>query len=518
MFAAWTALLAALDRLVMLPSLVHTVCSPPQLPPSKHGLHNVIRACDLTMDDFLRDVQRQFEAPLHPDRLLAMSARLQTEFQKKLQHSDMCMLPSYNHTLPTGLERGTYLALDVGGSTFRAALVELSGKEEGANSMNIAKMRCFPINDAVRALEGSAFFDWMAERIAETLAEPQVRAKLGQDTLPMGLSWSFPVEQTSIRSGVLLDMGKGFRATNGVHRRDLGDLIMQACQRRGLNVRMDAIVNDSSATLLSRAYQDDTTRLALILGTGFNASVHLPVTALSRQKFGARPQEWHDQAERVLVNTELSMFGKNILPTTRWDDSLNKSHDRPDFQPFEHLISGRYLGEIVRLVLLEAVQTAGLFGGEVPERFMERYSFDTGIMAVIEADDTPTLSKACTVLQAKHPLTAPPTYTDLYYVRQICQLVSRRAAAYLATGIHALWALRNNSEGLSAAEAGHVTISCNGSVIEKYPSFRTVSQQFVDELTSLSGASARAVDLEMAIESSIFGAAVAVCCLEDRHS
>lgn len=154
---------------------------------------------------------------------------------------------------------------------------------------------------------------------------------------------------------------------------------------QNLNVRMDAIVNDSSATLLSRAYQDDTTRLALILGTGFNASVHLPVTALSREKFGKRPQEWHDQAERVLVNTELSMFGKNILALTRWDESLNRNHDRPDFQPYEHLIAGRYLGEIVRLVLLEAIQTAGLFGGQVPERFMERYSFDTGIMAVIEA-------------------------------------------------------------------------------------------------------------------------------------
>lgn len=517
MFDLWHALLATVERVAMLPSLVHTVCSPAPLSPSKH-LHNVVRACDLTMDDFLRDVKRQFEAPLQPDRLLQMSARLQDDFARKLQDSDICMLPSYNHTLPTGFERGTYLALDVGGSTFRVALVELGGKEAGNESMAIAKMRCFPINDSVRALEGHAFFDWMAIRIAETLDEPQVRAKLTQETLPMGLSWSFPVEQTSIRSGILLGMGKGFRATNGVHRKDLGDLVMQACARKGLNVRMDAIVNDSSATLLSRAYQDDSTRLALILGTGFNASVHLPVTALSREKFGTRPQEWHDQAERVLVNTELSMFGKNILALTRWDESLNKNHENPDFQPYEHLISGRYLGEIVRLVLLEAIQTAGLFGGEVPERFMERYSFDTGIMAIIEADDTPTLAKACTILQANHPLPTPPAYTDLYYVRQVCQLVSHRAAAYLATGIHALWTLRNKSEGLSAADAGHITISCNGSVIEKYPSFRSLAQQYIDELTERSGAPSHAVDLEMAIESSIFGAAVAVCCLEDHHS
>jgi hexokinase len=153
---------------------------------------------------------------------------------------------------------------------------------------------------------------------------------------------------------------------------------------------MDSIVNDASATLLSRAYQNSSTRMALILGTGFNAAVHLPVSALAPSKFGIRPQSWHDQADHVLVNTELSMFGKDVLPTTRWDDILNTNHSHPDFQPFEHLVSGRYLGEIVRLILLEAVRTAGLFGGEVPDKLPEAYSLDTGIMAVFESYASPT--------------------------------------------------------------------------------------------------------------------------------
>ena len=148
---------------------------------------------------------------------------------------------------------------------------------------------------------------------------------------------------------------------------------------------MDAIVNDSSATLLSRAYQDDTTRMALILGTGLNAAIHLPVAALAPAKFGQRPQCWHDQAKHVLVNTEVSMFGKNILPTTRWDDYLNLTHMHPDFQPFEHLLSGRYLGEIVRLVLLEAIQSAGLFGGQIPDGLAQPYNLDTSILSAFES-------------------------------------------------------------------------------------------------------------------------------------
>lgn len=64
--------------------------------------------------------------------------------------------------------------------------------------------------------------------------------------------------------------------------------------------------------------------------------------------------------------------------------------------------------------------------------------------------------------------------------------------------------------------AGHVTIACNGSVMEKYPAFLTRCQQYLDELTVLSGSKSHAVTLEMAPESSVFGAAVAVSCMADR--
>ena len=125
--------------------------------------------------------------------------------------------------------------------------------------------------------------------------------------------------------------------------------------------------------------------MALILGTGMNAAVHIPVSALGKDKFGARPQSWHDRAQRVIVNTELSTFGKGVLVTTRWDECLNLMHIRPDFQPFEYLITGRYISEIVRLIILEAVETAGLFSGVVPDKLHEPYALDTAIMAVIEA-------------------------------------------------------------------------------------------------------------------------------------
>ncbi|KAF2867572.1 hexokinase-1 [Massariosphaeria phaeospora] len=512
MFDFWQSLLAALERIAMLPSLIQSVF--PSLPSRKH-VRDAVRTYERTMDDLLREVQRLLEAPLEPAKLLHMSGKLQEQFTPKLQASDICMLPSYNHKLPSGLEQGTYLALDVGGSTFRVAIVELNGKGQSAKSMRIVNMKSYKIDNPVRHLQGNAFFDWMAEKIETAISDPQVKQINGTASLPMGLAWSFPVDQTSIRTGNLLAMGKGFRATEGTLGQDLSELIMTPCRKRNLPVHMESIVNDSSATLLSRAYEDPSTRFAVILGTGFNIAAHLPVSALATSKYKGYPQKWMNEASHVLVNTELSMFGKNVFPTTRWDEQLNESHVRPDFQPFEHMISGRYLGELVRLIIVEGVRTAGLFSGEIPDKLTEPYSLETGTLAAMEMDETKNHTNAIALFQSRHPLSKPPTYNDIQFVRQVSQLVSHRAAAFLAAGIHSLWNLRITSEGLTPTTAGRLAIGCNGSVIEKYPLFRDLCQSHLDELTTASGAEPNSISLEVAVESAIFGAAVAVCCLEE---
>jgi hypothetical protein len=38
--------------------------------------------------------------------------------------------------------------------------------------------------------------------------------------------------QTSVRSGTLIDMGKGFCAPIGVKGQDIGELIMRACRKK----------------------------------------------------------------------------------------------------------------------------------------------------------------------------------------------------------------------------------------------------------------------------------------------
>ena len=500
---------------MMLSPLVQTISPTTYSRPRKRPRHVVEKVHTKSMEEFAAEVRMLFNASIDPESLLRLSDELQKEYKDRLKSSNISMLPSYQHTLPTGRERGDVLALDVGGSTFRIALIRLGGKRHDGDGLQVRRMRSFIIDKAVRDLRGQAFFDWMAEKIGNMLAEYNAINGTTNARLPMGLSWSFPIEQTSTRSGKLLKMGKGFCATHGVENEDLSELIMRSCRAKGLNVEMRAIVNDGAATLLSQAYRDPSTRMSLILGTGMNSAVYLPTSALSQEKFGDRPDSWYDAAKHVLVNTELSMFGKDVLPTTKWDLDLNEKHPLPDFQPLEYHITGRYLGEIVRLILVDAISTAGLFDGIVPEHLNEAYSFDTKILAVFESDMSTTLASARTAFLAAHPLPSPPRVQELEFIRDAGRLVSRRAAALLAGALHALWSLRTVSEGLEPGKASHVTIACNGTIVEKYPYFRSCCQQYLDELCVLSGASEGAVTLEMAPESSIFGAAVAVSCIED---
>lgn len=146
-----------------------------------------------SMDAFALEVEDLFERQLRIEILLSMSKKIQGELKERLQ-SCTCtdsMLPSHNYTLPTGQEQGIYLALEVGGSNLRVALVELDGHATGHQRLRVQRMESSPINANIRQLPGFAFFDWIADRIRHMLAIPN-QLKLAEP-LRLGVAWAFPV-------------------------------------------------------------------------------------------------------------------------------------------------------------------------------------------------------------------------------------------------------------------------------------------------------------------------------------
>ncbi|RDA93873.1 hypothetical protein CP533_4537 [Ophiocordyceps camponoti-saundersi (nom. inval.)] len=484
--------------------------------PSRRSLH-----------EFLKEAEAALLDPVSGHGLLDLAAGLKGQFLDRLQTDPQSMLPSYSHELPTGGEAGQYVALDVGGSTLRVALVELRGQDDGEGARSdIVSMRNFRIGKAVKDLQGMAFFDWMAGRICDTLSSDLSREHGPDKPLPLALAWSFPLE--------LQRMGKGFLADSGLLGEDLGHVVKRACHSYGLNVELRAILNDSSACLLSRAYSYSSTRFGLILGTGLNMAAFLPVAGIGRSKFGPRPDGWFDEATHVIVNTELGMFGNGILPMTRWDRTLNREHPRPDYQPLEFLVSGMYLGEIVRLAVLEAVSTTGMLGGVVPPSLLAPYSLGTDTLALIESDETPELTGAIDVFSQRHPSSHAPTTADLLAIKALASFVSERSSALVATCVFTLWDCRleaerdyiatlpENSPDRRRAEADMAlevtTVAFNGSVIENYPRYLDTCQRYVDYLVAsrCREVEPRSIHLVPAKESSLMGAAVALACVE-RH-
>ena len=322
-------------------------------------------------------------------------------------------------------------------------------------------------------------------------------------------------------------MGKGFHCSAAVTGLDLGETIMGACRRavcllsrhkkgsltqvQGLSIRLDAIVNDSSATLLSRAYVDPSTRLAMILGTGVNAAIYLPIPSLHPSKFNSRTMPNASEISHVLVNTELSMFGKEAFQRTRWDTTLNKNHIMPDYQPLEYLAAGGYMSELVRLIIVEATDS-GLFGGVVPPSLTRPYTLDARLLASIETDTSRSLTLSRTLLQEHHPCASPPTMADAYFLQQVTLSVTRRSSAFVTVGIHALASLLEDMEKehqVIPSELDHVSIGCDGSIINKYPAYMDRCQDLMDRMIHLEHRGRRRVVLERTTESAVCGAGVA---------
>ena len=238
-----------------------------------------------------------------------------------------------------------------------------------------------------------------------------------------------------------------------------------------------------------------------------NAAVHLPITALDPSKFKTR-SPLSKANTHVLTNTELSMFGMNIFPTTRWDEVLNATHILPDYQPFEYLVAGKYIGEIVRLIIVEATQTAGLFDGLMPPSLANTmYSVDTKDLALIENDVSNGLAASRALLHQRHPSPHQTSERDVMFIKDVVRRVSSRSIAYFTVGMHALIALL---QSLETIDTDHITIGCDGSIINKYPSYIERAQGTLEQMLESDDPHRKMrVNLERTTDSAVLGAAVA---------
>lgn len=420
------------------------------------------------------------------------------------------MLPSCLYRLPSGKEEGNFLSVDLGGSTFRVAFVHLTSSEQSIVCQDV-----YPVSDEVKSMSGELFFAWMAEKVKHAIDTAIDNGVISSDyqRINIGLSWSFPFVQTSDpASGFIASMGKGYNVEEEILGWDLREAFESRLEKLGCRAQVTALVNDGAASMICLAYlKPSTTRMGLILGTGVNAAVMTPFE-LVENKAKFEGLSYPKSAKECVFNTEASMLGGDgVIPDTVWDTEVDSMNEKPGFQPLETRVSGRYLGEISRLVCRD-LHFAGCLRTIVNKKFLSTpYSLDGRLLSDFEAcfraskDGKPNLTAARASFVERFPQHLEISNEDLTQLYSIFCAVSDRSAALTAACLIAL-----ASEMLTPQMAENCTISYTGTVIEKYYGFLEKTQSYLNAL----GAS-RGIHLELAgsENGSILGPTIAAAML-----
>src|SRR5271170_6256069 len=154
-------------------TMLRMTTTPPP-PPSRQDEQSIIER-----------VNHQFLTPISNSHLLSLSSALHKSYVLAASKSPAQMLPSHITTLPSGRERGQYVAVDLGGTNMRVALVRLQD-----NEATVEKLHKSTIPEKVKTGTAREFFDWVAERIVNLVGQSKLDE--GEHEWKLGVTWSFP--------------------------------------------------------------------------------------------------------------------------------------------------------------------------------------------------------------------------------------------------------------------------------------------------------------------------------------
>ncbi|XP_068927563.1 hexokinase-1 [Petaurus breviceps papuanus] len=420
----------------------------------------------------LAEQHRQMNEILAPlklstEQLMQVKNRMRVEMDLGLQKktnetAKVKMLPSFVCGTPDGTENGDFLALDLGGTNFRVLLVKIrSGKKRSVEMHN----KIYAIPEEVMQGTGEELFDHIVSCISDFLDYMGIKGA----RMPLGFTFSFPCRQTSLDGGILLTWTKGFNASN-CEGHDVPTLLREAIKRREeFDLDVVALVNDTVGTMMTCAYEEPTCEIGLIVGTGSNACYMEEMKNIEMVE---------GNEGRMCINMEWGAFGDNGCLEdirTEFDRIVDDYSLNPGKQRYEKMISGMYLGEIVRNILIDFTRKGFLFRGQISEALKTRKIFKTKFLSQIESDRL-ALLQVRTILQ---DLGLNCTCDDSILVKMVCGVVSKRAAQLCGAGMAAVVEKIKENRGLKKL---NVTVGVDGTLYKLHPHFSRIMHQTVTEL------------------------------------
>lgn len=398
-------------------------------------------------------------------KLKEISNHFVSELEKGLteEGGDIPMNPTWCMGFPTGYETGTFLALDMGGTNLRVCEINLP-EEKGEFDIIQSKYR---MPEELKTGNADELWGYIADCLQQFIEYHHEGEKL--DKLPLGFTFSYPATQDYIDHGVLQRWTKGFDI-DGVEGKDVVPPFEKALEERGVPIKLTALINDTTGTMIASAYTDTEMKIGCIFGTGCNAAY--------METCGNIPKLAHmnlNPNDLMAINCEWGAFDNEhkVLPRTQYDVIIDKESPRPGQQTFEKMIAGLYLGELFRLVLVDLHEQPQVkfFQGADISPLKKPYSLDASFLSDIENDPYENLQETHDMFV--NQMGIKPTRPELELLRRLAEVIGTRAARLSACGVAAICKKMNYT-------TAHV--GADGSVFNKYPHFKARGAQALKEI------------------------------------
>ncbi|WJG35155.1 major facilitator superfamily-domain-containing protein [Fusarium oxysporum Fo47] len=380
-----------------------------------------------------------------------------------------------------------------------------NGSDASSATRHVRRLleKSWPIDEHLKNENPDSLFLWIGKCIAEVVQDGCDTLHLQSDqTLPLGVTFSFPMVQHSLSQATLMQMGKGFAISPD---QDLGDRLTDGYNRAKSHelppIRVEAIANDSVSTLVSFIFNFDEAlnrraAMGLILGTGCNATIPLKLSQLNPSKrpksVVARPEERVEDV-KIAINTEWSINGTapplhEVGLVSQWDKTLDIQGELNGFQPLEFMTAGRYLGELGRIMLVDYLtEHLGIAAGTLPQSLLQQHNLTTTFLSHFKPLRPSAL---VAMLQQEFPEStgSPPfewTEDLATAVYRIAKAIEVRAAGIVAAATLALLTLAEEvpGEGSEALDRDYeLGVGYTGGCIVHFQDYLQDCQNFLDQL------------------------------------
>ena len=411
-----------------------------------------IRAADVNMDELVRIFTE--------DMVSGLEGR----------EGALRMIPTYIEAENDFLTDTPVLAIDAGGTNFRAALVTVSA------SGNVV------VNDTVNykmpGLEGEISANEFFRTVADYIRP------LAQNVERIGFCFSYPTEILPDKDGRLLQFCKEVQAPE-VHGQLIGKRLLETL---GTPHKKIVLLNDTVATLLagksaSAGHKYDSF-IGFILGTGTNTCY------IEQNRNILKKSDLRSDGSQI-INIESGDFGRP--PQADPDIEFCNTTTDPGSYKFEKMFSGGYFGGLTLFVLKTAAKE-GVFSAATSE----------GISKLADLQTWDANSYVARQISQGHPIVnVIRDCNDADSCRHIIESLIDRAAKLVAGSMAAV--ILKCGKGRIPEKP--ILITVEGTTFYRLHNFRSRFETYLNDY--LSGDRKRYSELTEVAQSGLIGAALA---------